>query len=115
MFALIALVATLHLTTADNGKTFTVKPQTQIVLTLPTNLSTGYRWDLAWVTDVNHHVRYVSYRYVEPEKNLPGAPGRDVWRFRATSKGTEVLAFQYVRPWEKNKPVRRFRVTIRVS
>src|SRR5579862_9787569 len=41
MFALIALVATLHLTTADNGKTFTVKPQTQIVLTLPTNLSHG--------------------------------------------------------------------------
>ncbi len=113
MVALLALVATLSLTQADNGKSFTLPPKTAIVLTLPSNASTGYRWQLKAVD--KSVLRLVSHRYLQPKKTLPGAPGKERWRFVTVGAGRVQLRLSYVRSWEKNKPARRFGVTIHVS
>jgi inhibitor of cysteine peptidase len=113
MFALLALVATLSLGAADNGKTFTLPPKTAIVVTLPSNASTGYAWQLK--PEDKSVVRLVSHRYLQPKKSVPGAPGNERWRFAAVGAGSVKLRLVYVRSWEKNKPpARRFGVTIRV-
>ncbi|HZS30831.1 MAG TPA: protease inhibitor I42 family protein [Gaiellaceae bacterium] len=113
MVALIALVAVLHLTAAENNKLFTVTPRTPIVVTLPSNASTGYHWKLT-VIPAGGIVRSVSHRYVAPKSNRPGAPGKEIWRFRAAGKGGTVLGLGYVRSWQAHKPARRFVVKIRV-
>jgi inhibitor of cysteine peptidase len=113
MVAFIALIVTLHLTAADNNKVFSVKPQTPIVVTLASNPSTGYRWKLA-PQRVHGVVRLVSHRYVGAKSGLPGAPGKEIWRFRAVAKGATDLGFLYLRSWEKNKPARRISIAIRV-
>ncbi len=113
MFALVALIVTLHLTAADNSRSFTVKPQTRIVLTLASNASTGYRWKFV-KQPVRGVVRLVSHRYVAPGNNKPGAPGKEIWRFRAVGKGSTALRFRYIRPWQPNKPAQRVGIAIRV-
>jgi inhibitor of cysteine peptidase len=112
MIALVAVLAMLSLTSADNGKAYTVTPHTAVVLTLPSNASTGYRWQLKPVD--KSVLRLVSHRYLQPKKSLPGAPGEERWRFTAVGAGSVQLRLVYVRSWEKNKPARRFGVTIRV-
>jgi len=38
---------------------------------------------------------------VSPEnKGLVGAPGEEVWTFKALKKGTSTIALEYSRPWE---------------
>ena len=114
MFALVLLLATLHLTAKDNNRLFAVKPQTSIVVTLASNASTGYRWKFESSPGGSSVVRLVSRRYVTTHKNLPGAPGKEVWRFRAVGDGAMDLGFVYIRSWEPNKPARRIRIAIRV-
>lgn len=113
MFALVALVAALSLTGADNGHTYRVKPQTPIVVTLKSNASTGYRWEL--VKPLNRSViRLVWHRYSAPSGDAPGAAGIERWRLRTVGAGRVRLRFVYVRPWQPSKVARRFGVTIRV-
>ncbi len=44
MFGLLALIAVLHLTAKDTGKTFAVKPGQAIVLTLASHRGADYFW-----------------------------------------------------------------------
>ena len=112
MFALLALVATLSLGTADNGKSFTLPPKTAVVVTLPSNASTGYHWTPREMS--KGVVRLVSHRYVQPKNRPPGAPGKEKWRFVAVGAGSVHLRLDYVGPSDPYKPARRFGVTIRV-
>ena len=113
MFALVALLAVLHLSVRDNGKTFTVNPRTTVVLVLPSNASTGYRWEIG--IPAHSAIRLLSHRYVQPKNSPPGAAGKEVWRFRILGpSNTTQLRLGYLRPWQPKKLARRFGVTIRV-
>jgi len=37
---------------------------------------------------------------VAPETSLVGAPGKEVWTFKALKKGTTKIAMEYSQPWE---------------
>src|SRR5947208_2076654 len=80
-----------------SNRTYTVKRNDAIVVTLDSNWSTGYRWELAPSFSPSP-VRFVSRRYVAPKKSVPGAAGKEIWRFRAVSHGRKVLNFLSVRP-----------------
>ncbi len=117
MLALVALVAALHLTPANNHRTFAVKPGTAIVITLPSNASTGYRWFDSLVESSRGSrsvVHFVSRRYVAPSTGRPGAAGKEIWRFRAVGKGKTDLGLRYARPWRPNQIARRFHIRILV-
>jgi predicted secreted protein len=34
---------------------------------------------------------------------MVGAPGKEVWTFKAVKSGKTTINFKYVRPWEKDK------------
>ena len=103
----------LHLTAEDNGKEFTVNPHETIVVTLAFNRRPGYRWQFVPGSSPTKPLRLVSHRYVAPRRSVPGAPGKEIWRFRAVSKGALRLGFVFRQPRQK-VPARRFNTTIRV-
>jgi inhibitor of cysteine peptidase len=102
----------LALDVHDNGRTILVRAGTAIVVTLPSNPSTGFEWKLLSHGRV---VRLVVHRYVPPAKQIPGAGGRETWRFVAAARGTVAIVLGYLRPWRPKDVVRRFRVTLRVT
>ena len=113
MVVLLALLAALHLTAKDNGKSFTVKPQQAIVVTLASNPSTGYHWRYL-TSSGGEKVVLLSHSYVASNPGLPGAPGKEIWRFRAIARGDAGIQMRYIRTAQPQKPARRFGVTIRV-
>ncbi len=73
-----------------------------LTLTLESNASTGYAWQLDSISDPSV-VAYVSNEYVPPapvggDMMIVGAPGEEVWKFRATASGQAVIKLVYVGP-----------------
>jgi len=89
------LAADPTIITAEPGKTFT--------LTLDSNPTTGYRWQLANPVD-EKHVKLISSEYHRPSTQLIGAGGKEIWNFKAVAAGTTEIHLKYIRPWETNMP-----------
>ncbi len=113
MFALLALLATLHLTAKDNNKLFTVHPHETIVMTLASNPSTGYHWKYVHSPGGARVVKLISHRYVAPKASRPGASGKEVWRFRVIGKGAMDVGFDDLPPGSI-KPVKMIGIALRV-
>jgi inhibitor of cysteine peptidase len=90
-----ALAADPTIITAEPGKTFT--------LTLDSNPTTGYRWELANPVD-EKHVKLISSEYHRGSTQLMGAGGKEIWTFKAAAEGNTKIHLKYVRPWETNMP-----------
>jgi inhibitor of cysteine peptidase len=75
------------------GNTFTV--------TLCSNATTGFQWsESAQISDPTV-IQQISHETVAPENTgLVGAPGTEVWTFKALKKGTSTITMEYSRPWE---------------
>ncbi len=113
--AALALAAPpVQLRAADNGRIVRLAPGTPVVVSLASNPSTGFRWKLLAALD-GRVVRLVSHRYVAPTSRLVGAPGTEVWRFRAVGRGRVTLRLGYLRSWQPTHLERSFRVQLRVS
>lgn len=70
-----------------------------LIVTLASNPSTGFQWQEAVIGNTTVLAEY-SRQFVEPQSDLAGAGGQDVWTFKTLEKGTSTLQFQYSRPWE---------------
>ena len=87
---------TLHL---DRGDTFTVL--------LAANPTTGYLWKLGTPPYDEKVMIMRGDRYIQPDEQLCGAPGKRSLSFLAEGSGRTGLRLIYVRPWEKGvKPIR---------
>ena len=76
------------------GKSFTI--------TLDSNPTTGYHWQIARQMDTGM-VELIDSQYIAPKTDLVGAPGKEEWHFRAIREGKAIISFDYVRPWEKDE------------
>jgi len=86
----------------------------QFVVTLESNVTTGYKWQLAEKPN-SKIVAFVKSVYNAPSQSIPGRGGTESWTFKAVGKGSTTITLQYVRPWEKGvAPVRvqKFQITI---
>jgi predicted secreted protein len=116
MFALLALVSVLHLTAKDNHKSFTVKPQTPIVVTLVANPSTGYQWKYKPSKGGGKVIKLISDRYIPPKKGSPpGAAGKEIWHLRAVGAGKMNMQFFDVPPGMSKKGRPKVTIAIHVS
>ena len=85
------------------------------VITLGSNPTTGYQWQLASPLE-EAILKLVSSKYVPDKPQRIGSGGKEAWTFKAIGKGKVTLVFHYVRPWEKGvPPVKQatFAVTVR--
>jgi inhibitor of cysteine peptidase len=69
-------------------------------VSLESNATTGFSWPEQAEIGNTSIVEQTDHEYVAPTSDLMGAPGKEVWTFRALAKGTTVIAMQYSRPWE---------------
>ncbi len=84
-----------HVSKAVNvavGDTFAV--------TLCSNATTGFQWpESAQISDPTV-VQQTDHKFVSPGTGFVGAPGKEVWTFKALKKGTSTVSLEYSRPWE---------------
>lgn len=90
-----------------------VKAGQDFTISLQSNRSTGYQWELDGQLD-EKIVKKVSSTYNEQPGGEPGAGGVEVWRFEGVGKGTTDIKMKYVRPSESSNPAeeRTFTVTV---
>ncbi len=107
---------TKKLSDADSGKSVQLKQGEKLEITLESNPTTGYSWD---VDSVDEGVlRMVGKPEYKAESKRIGAGGKTTFVFEAASSGKTTLKLVYHRPWEKGKkkePVKTFEVTVEVK
>lgn len=77
------------------GDSFTV--------TLCSNPTTGYGWSESAQIGDQAIVQQIDHGFVILERETPpqpGAPGEEVWTFKALKEGTSRISMEYSRPWE---------------
>ena len=70
----------------------------KITVRLCSNATTGFQWDYEITGDMV--VKEEDHDFEEPEGNLVGAAGVEVWTFEAAAKGTGEVLMEYSQPWE---------------
>jgi inhibitor of cysteine peptidase len=70
-------------------------------ITLASNPTTGYHWELATSLD-EPVVKLLANEFKASGTGMLGAGGQEIWTFRAMSRGQTVVQLKYVRPWEKD-------------
>ena len=78
---------------------FNVSVGEEITITLESNPSTGYQWQFGYDSE---KLEFVSQEFVVTSKdiNLVGAPGAEMFVFKALAQGESEITFLYLRPWE---------------
>jgi tripartite-type tricarboxylate transporter receptor subunit TctC len=73
----------------------------EVTITLDSNATTGYRWQLAEPLDESI-LELVGSEYEPPEGGGIGAGGQELWTFRGVGQGESEIALKYVQPWEED-------------
>jgi inhibitor of cysteine peptidase len=81
----------------EDGASFVVQVGEDFRITLESNPSTGYRWELAEALD-GGVLEFIGETYLEPDTELVGAPGRQVLDFRGVGQGSTFVQLWYIRP-----------------
>jgi inhibitor of cysteine peptidase len=101
------------LTEQNQGQTVDVRVGQQVVLSLPENATTGYRWAI-------DHLEANLVEAGEPTAQYPstaiGSGGRVEWVFLVKAPGSTEIALKQWRPWEADRSVgERFRIQLRIA
>jgi inhibitor of cysteine peptidase len=91
--------ARVMLTEEDSPTEVPVGPGDEIEIRLESNATTGYRWVLP-DDRVPEPVALVESRFEEPDSDLVGAPGTQVFVFEVVGAGADVLRLEYIRPFD---------------
>lgn len=124
MIVLTIFVLTLGLTAcgsnkveinADaNGQTIELAAGQKLVLSLETNPTTGFDWEVSEIDEAV--IKQSGDSEYKSESDLIGAGGVRTFTFEAVTAGTSTLKLIYHRSWEKDiPPEQEFTVTITVK
>ena len=72
-------------------------------VTLCSNPTTGFLWSESAQISDQTVVQQTGHKFEAPETTEPpieGAPGKEVWTFKALKKGETTISMEYSRPWE---------------
>jgi predicted secreted protein len=86
---------------SDPATPVTVTKGQTFALTLRSNPTTGYIWQLAKSPE-DGVIQFIDNQYRGDKTVLVGAGGREIWTFKAVGTGETTIGLKYVRPWEKN-------------
>ncbi|RYU61434.1 peptidase inhibitor I42 [Methylolobus aquaticus] len=99
-----------------SGADLALVPGQELVIRLPGNPTTGYRWSSFGPTEaVLIATGPAAYEPDAGTSQRVGAGGFEIWRFVAARAGTAELRFEYRRPWETGvAPLQVVRYTVSV-
>jgi inhibitor of cysteine peptidase len=108
----------LSLDASYSGKKVEVKVGNVVAVNLDSNPSTGFRWELAGISD-EQVLQLLGQEFRQAEagqSEMVGAGGQEVWTFKAVGEGEAELSLEYSRPWPGGeKAVETFRATVSVK
>lgn len=100
------------LTAVDDGKTVELHVGSEVVIQLPDNPSTGYRWEI----DTDKACVSVERQHFEQRSDQVGGGGESSWVLRAIAPGVSTVKLMLWRPWEgEHAAIQRFVVTLRIA
>ena len=105
----------ITVTEQDSGKTIEIAVGQKMLVQLPSNPTTGYRWS---VLGNPAPLKFVKSDYATDPRAAGriGTEGVQTLRFTAKSSGKVELKLGYIRPWEKDVPAAKtFSVTLVVK
>lgn len=102
---LLALAHDVPVYTDANRPIMQGADQSEFVIQLNANPSTGYAWFLKSY-DPNY-IKVIQHQYIQPKRTLPGAGGIEEWKFQLTPMALAAphrfsIEFVYARAWESN-------------
>jgi len=103
LLIIFVLITLITLPAFSEEKKITVYVGENFKIELASNMSTGYRWQLAKPLDKNV-IELVSSDYFRSNTPLIGAGGKEVWVFKAVKCGETDIELFYLRPWESKQP-----------
>lgn len=90
---------------SDAGRTLRVNAGEEVVVTLPSNRSTGFRWWMApEATEPLVALSATPAYKRDTAGDRVGAQGEETWRLFAFRPGTQQVLFEYRRSWERDVP-----------
>jgi inhibitor of cysteine peptidase len=105
------------LSMADQGRSITLETGQELVLRLPSNPTTGYRWEIETLDRV--YLQPIGEaEFVQDEQGgeqLVGVGGVEIFRFRALEPGMMDLKLIYHRTWETEPPLETFEINIDIQ
>lgn len=107
----------VKLDAAANGRQVELQKGQTLVITLESNPSTGYRWEVVESDEsILRQMGEPEFKVSDPrEPPPPGAGGLEIWRFEATNAGQMALELVYHRPWEEGEePLETFSLHVTV-
>ena len=103
----------IRVTAEDAGSQLELAQGQILVVSLESNPTTGYRWEVSGSTEPA--LRQVGEAEFEARSDLIGAPGVETFRFEAAGAGEMTLTLAYHRPWEEGiEPLETFSVQVAV-
>ena len=114
----IGQVDQTDLNASYNGQAVEIDAGTLLIITLESNPTTGFGWQLSEPIDESL-VALIENRY-EPgenaEQGMIGAGGSEVWTFEALTNGVTKISLEYSQPWEGGeKAVQTFEITVTIN
>ena len=98
----------------DPTQLITVASGEAFDIVLPSNSSTGYRWNVIPELDENI-VQFVEQGYIAEQPVIPGSGGMDIWTFRAVSPGETTIMLGYYPPGNETDPEETITFSIHVE
>ena len=77
---------------------FQIEVGDKVYIELCSNPSTGFKWNYDLSGD--NALKEEGYDFEEPDVDVVGASGKEVWTFEAIEKGTTVINMEYSQPWQ---------------
>jgi predicted secreted protein len=113
LFLFVTQAKTLLLDDSDDSSHLCVYVGDTVTIKLASNPSTGYSWGQP---EGIAHLQLLSAQPEQGPADRVGAPGFQIFSFKATEAGESTLSLNYIRPFEKNTPaVKTFLVTLTIE
>jgi inhibitor of cysteine peptidase len=106
----------VRLDMADNGRQIEVEVDQTLVISLESNPTTGFGWELIEFEDpILQSMGEVEFQPSE-SKEVVGAGGTEIFRIKAVSTGQTTLTLVYRRSWDEGvEPLETFRLNVIVN
>jgi len=104
-----------NLTAVDNGGQVTLSPGQALTISLESNPTTGYGWQVVEMDSaILQQTGEPEYKQASGAEDLVGAGGVETLRFEALAAGETTLTLGYMRSWESNPPIETFTMQVSV-
>ena len=98
-----------------SGKEVNLAPSGTLTISLVSNPSTGYSWDKEADVSDPSVIEQTDHQFEASKVPVVGAPGLQVWTFKALGPGTSTISMQYKSPTVSSKAADSFTLTVNVK